>query len=247
MMRPLLAICALLLGGLPPTMVVAGETPAPPRLRFLFIDETPGDYLIRENGGYRPVGVEPYAVSTPYVPREPKPFALYKSLPADDGTSARTPVRIATVTPPRDLASALVIVTPRPRSSPTEPYDYRVEVVDSSPASFPAGSLRIINRSPAPMAGDFGGARVLVAPGTEQVITPATDARHRLFFKVAAQEGETWTLLSRNITVIRPGDRMTGLLVHSPGGMRHLLSAEELAIFGEPRPRNHWLLYTDSP
>lgn len=247
MTRFLLTICFLWLATAPCIRLEADGDELPPRLRFLFIDETAGAYWIGMDAGLRRVGGEPYAISPPYVPKDRGRFAIYKTLPAPDGKSAPAPVKIATVAIAADIVSALVVVTPRPRSSPEAALDYRVEIIDDSPEAFPAGSLRVINRSPANMAGEFGGELIRVSAGAEGVVRPKTDGRHRLSVKVAAEESSGWRLLVKNITAVRPDRRMTGLLVYSPGGMRHLLTAEELSMSGEPGPCYYWLVYSDTP
>src|SRR5690606_3479634 len=145
--------------------------------------------------------------------------------------------------------SALVIVTPRPPASADVAPIYQVELIDSNPADFPAGSIRIINRSPVAMAAQFSDSRVLTPPGQIRVVQPATDSRRRVLFKIAIQveQPDGWQLSQDSITVIRPAERMIGVLVHSPGGMRHTYTAAELAELGPPKPGNFWLTFSDSP
>jgi len=54
-------------------------------------------------------------------------------------------------------------------------------------------------------------------------------------------------LIQDNVTVIRPSERIMGVLVYSPGGMRHTFSAAEIAEMGPPKPGCFWLTFSDKP
>ncbi|MDF3056181.1 MAG: hypothetical protein K0R17_396 [Rariglobus sp.] len=239
--------CAFAAGALAQTPTP--DAPKPARLRFLFLDETPGYYSLKLANGSRQISSNPYEISAPYTPADFKSFDVYKTLP-DPKTGSIRPVKIATVTPPANTPSALVIITPRPAASPDASPVYNVELVDSNPALFPAGSIRIINRSPVSMAAQFSDSRVVTAPGEVSLVQPVTDARRRILFKIAIQvqqEAGGWQLIQDDITVIRPKERMVGILVYSAGGMRHMLTAEEIAEMGAPKPGCFWLTFSDSP
>lgn len=246
----LLRIVALALALLP--AVLAAQQPEPPkpaRLRFLFIDETPGSYSLKLATGHRQVSANPYEISSPYTPAGFNPLEIHKALPAPD-TGELRPVKIATVIPPADTPSALVIVTPRPAATPDAPPVYQVEIVDCDPTDFPAASIRVINRSPVAMAGQFNDTRVITPPGEIRLIQPATDSRRRVLFKIAIQirqDDDSWQLIQDSITVIRREERMIGVLVYSPSGMRHTYTAAEIAEMGPPKPGCFWLTFSDSP
>jgi hypothetical protein len=224
------------------------DAPKPPKLRFIFIDETPGYYSIKPSTIYRQISANPYEISAPFTPADFKSFDVYKTL-ADPVSGQPKPVKIASVTPPADTAAALVIITPRPAADPQTPAVYKVEIIDSDPKTFPAGSLRIINRSPVPMAAQFGTQNVITPSGEISLIQPVTDARHRTLFKIAIQiqNASGWKLIEDSITVIRPAERMVGILVYSPNGMRHMMSADEIAEMGPPKPGCFWLTFSDAP
>jgi hypothetical protein len=226
----------------------ATEEPRPPKLRFLFLDETDGYYSLKLGNVYRQLSANPYEVSSPFNPTDFKPLDIYKNLP-DSSTGLIKPIKIASVTPPSKTTSTLVIITPRPSATPTEPPVYSVEFIDSDPSNFPARSIRIINRSPVALAAQFSDTRILAMPGEVSLVQPTTDSRNRAFFKIAiqVQEKSGWQLIEDSITVIRPTERMVGLLVYSPGGMRHMLTAAEIAEFGSPKPGCFWLTYSEAP
>jgi hypothetical protein len=225
------------------------DAPKPPKLRFLFIDETAGAYSVKLGSTYKQVSATPYEVSSPFTPADFAPLDVCKAL-HDPVTGQTRLVKIATVTPPASTPSALVIITPRPAASPDIAPVYKVEILDGNPSLFPAGSIRIINRSPVAMAAQFSDSRVLTAPGETSLVQPVTDSRHRILFKIAIQiqqESGGWQLIQDSITVIRPKERMVGLLVYSPGGMRHMLTADEITEMGPPKPGCFWLTYSEAP
>lgn len=224
------------------------EEPKPATLRFLFLDETAGHYTLKLGADYRQISANPYEISAPFSPSDLKPLDIYKTNPIPDPLTGQTArIKIASLTPPADTTTALVIVTPRPPSEPGVTPVYRVELIDSNPAAFPPGSIRIINRGQTVMAAQFGNDRVTVSPGDTRVVQPATDTRNRVFSRIAAQTSSGWKFLSDNITIIRPRERLIGLFVYSPGGLRHTLTASEIKEFGPPPPGHFWLTCSDSP
>jgi hypothetical protein len=229
-----------------------GEAPKPPKLRFLFIDETAGYYTLKLGADYRQISGNPYEISAPFIPPDLKPLDIYKTLTETDpatGQPVLKRVKIASFVPPAQTTTALVIITPRPPASPDAAPVYQVELIDSDPKAFPLGSIRIINRSPVPMAAQFSESRVVTAPGEISLVTPVTDARRRVLCKIAiqVQQPTGWILIQDSVTVIRPTERMVGVLVYSPGGMRHTFTAAEIAEMGEPKPGCFWLSFSDRP
>lgn len=226
------------------------EAPQPPRLRFLFIDESPGHYDLKlGRNGYQQISAGPYEISAPYTPADTKPLEIFKTLP-DPITGETRPVKIATVQPPANTPSVLVLITPRPAASANVPPVYQVELINCDPAAFPAGSVRVINRGKVALGTQFGSAQAVTESGATNILRPATDSRHRVFFKIAVQnphESSGWELLQHSLTVIPPSHRLYGILVFSPSGMKHMLTASELAELGPPPPGHFWLTFSDSP
>ncbi len=235
--------CALAAG------TFAQNAPVPPKLRFLFIDETPGHYSLKLATASRQISANPYEISAPYTPTDFRPLDVYKTLPHPE-TGVPTPTKIATFTPPENTTSALILITPRPAAVPDTTPVYQVEIIDSNPADFPAGSIRIINRSPLTMAAQFSDSRILTRPGETSLVQPVTDSRRRILFKIAIQvqqDAGGWRLIQDSITVIRPTERMVGILVYSPSGMRHMLTPAEIDEMGPPQPGCFWLAFSDTP
>ncbi len=231
----------------------AAQTPPPPppaKLRFLFIDENPGGYALKVGEHYRTVSSTPYAISPVVTPPAPGPLELYRvsPLPSPE-TGQPVRVKILALSPPASLRAALVIVTPRrPDPGSPAPVSWEVEYIDDAPSAYPAGSLRVINRAPGPLAAQFGAHQIQLEAGRTTVVRPQPDRRNRVFTKIAALSGSGWQLINDSITVLRPDHRVTGLFFHSASGMRHFYTAEELReMGGAPPPTHVWLTYSDAP
>lgn len=245
-----LVCCAGTLCGLVPASAQSGP-PAPPppaKIRFLFLDETAGYYALRiGKESYRQVSANPYEISAPYTPANLEPHELYKvSTTVDPVTRIPRRIKIGTFTPPSNTPSVLIVVTPRPPAAPDAPLDFKIEVIDCNPADFPGGSIRIVNRGHGGVAAQFGATRVVAQPGETKIVRPVVDARNRVFSKIAAEESTGWKLLSDSLTVVRPNERVFGIFVYSPSGMRHTRTPQELAEFGPPPPGHFWLTFSDT-
>jgi hypothetical protein len=228
----------------------ASDAPKPATLRFLFLDEKPGSYSLKSGTSHRQISPAPYAISSPIVVPPKGRFDIYQ-LPAlpDPVTGKKEPVKIASLTPPATLTSALVVVTPRP-PTPASPVPPPPDVAyfDTSTEAFPTGGIRVINLGRAPLGTKFDKIDpFLLQPGETRIVTPVPDAKNRIVVKIAVSEGVAWRLLSNKIAVLKPGQRMTGVFVYSASGLLHTYTSEELAEFGKPNPGHFWLTYTDTP
>ena len=246
--------CAAALGVVPAAFAQKPENKPPPRpatLRFLFLDETAGAYSLKIDATYRRISTEPYAISQPFVPPDMKRLEIYKtSAQLDPVTGLPAQVRVATVTPPADTTSALVILTPRPATSGAAESSatYAVEFIYNSPSAFPAGSLRILNRGRVAMAARIGSERVVAEPGSVRIHAPVVaDARGRLRVLVAVQGSDQWRLIDDRVAILKPDTRLTGLLVYSPSGLKFRMSPDLLVERGDPPPSHVWLTYSDTP
>ncbi len=224
----------------------AQTAPQPPRIRFLFLDESAGAYTTPTATGNRRISDGPYEISPPFTPGDLRPIHLYKTLPSGESGDL-APVKVASITPPANSSSILAIISPRPAASADAPPVYSVELIDCDPAKFPAGSIRVINRANAAMAGQFGDQLIAVQPGEDKVVRPIPDNRHRVASRVATQITSGWKIITSRTTYLLPGKRVFGIFVHSPSGMRHTFTAGELAELGDPPPGNFWLTFSDSP
>ncbi len=249
--RTLGAVIAITLALLAaPAKALAQNPPKPPaQLRFLFIDESPGAYSLKVGRDLHVISSSPYAISSPFSPPDRGPFDIYKKpLRPDPVTGLLDPVKIGSISPPTGASAALAIITPRPPApGSTLPSGLDIEFINNDPSAFPEGSLRIIHRGHATMAAQLGTETITVERGATRLHRPTTDARHRVIARVAAQSPEGWQFISDTILVIRPRQRVTALFFHSPSGMRHFYTAEELNDMSGPPPPTHvWLTYTDS-
>lgn len=223
--------------------------PNPAKLRFLFLDETPGAYSLKLGTTFRQVSSTPYAISQPFQPPTAAPLEVYKtSTVPDPATGVKPRIKVAVVTPPANTSAALVVIAPQPGSDTAgAPPTYSVRFFDNDPNSFPPKSLRILNLGHNQMAAQFGTERALVDPGTFKILRPATDKYNRVVGKVAVSTPPDWKLLYNKMLIIGPEERLTGVFVYSPSGLRHTYTALELAEMGPPPPGHFWLSYTDTP
>lgn len=234
----------------PGLLAAQPDAPKPATLRFLFLDENPGAYSLKIGATFRQISTAPYAISAPVTIQPRGRLDVYQrsSIP-DPVTGQKEQLKLLSLTPPADITSALVVVTPKPPepgSTTAPPPD--IAYFDTNPAQFPAGRIRAINLGRAPLGTQIAkDDPFLLQPGETRIVSPTPDANNRVVVKIAVSEGENWKLLSNKIAVLKPGQRMTGVFVYSPSGLLHTYTAEELAEFGRPKPGHFWLTYTDTP
>src|SRR5690606_41537908 len=113
--------------------------------------------------------------------------------------------------------------------------------------NIPVGAIRVINETNGGMAAQHGTEQVSVQPGEDKVVQPAPDKRHRVANRVATQITSGWKIITSQTTLLLPGQRVFGIFIHSPSGMRHTYTAVELAELGAPPPGDFWLTYSDRP
>jgi hypothetical protein len=229
----------------------AADAPALAKLRFLFLDETPGAYVVRLGTQYRQISSATYDISASFTPPGPQDLEIYKTPHATDPRTGQ-PVRIkvATITPPTGaggVGDTLVVIAPVPHADPVTPRPpHSVTFFPGDSARFPLRSVRVINLGRGSMAAQVGREQLLLQPGESRIVQPETDARYRVFAKIAEQTPGGWRLLHDSITLIRPYERVTGVLIFSPTGMRHTRTPDDLLEFGPPQPGHFWLTYSES-
>lgn len=226
------------------------DAPKPASFRFLFLDETPGAYSLKTGTAYRQVSSAPYAISPPLTVPPNTRLEIYQTAPqADPVTGKKEQLKIATLTPPADITSALVVVTPRPPAPGTTGTPAPdISYFNTDIRAFPQGGIRVINLGHAPLGTQFDNTPAFqLQPGETRIVTPTPDSKNRVVVKIAVSEGDNWRLLSNKIAMLKPGQRMTGVFVYSQSGLLHTYTREELAEFGKPAPGHFWLTYTDTP
>lgn len=221
----------------------------PAKLRFLFLDESPGAYSIKLGTTYRQISSTPYAISQPFQPSNLIPLEVYKtSATPDPVTGVKPRIKVASIIPPINTPTALVVLSPQSentdsKSSPT----YQIQFFDNDPKSFPARSLRVLNLGHSQMAVQFGAEQAVIEPGASKILQPKTDKYNRAAGKIAVATPTEWKLLYNKILIFPPEARLTGVFVYSPSGLRHTYTALELAERGPPPPGHFWLTYSDTP
>lgn len=252
-LQTLLAVVCCLAGSTALIAQISAPAPHPATLRFLFLEDRPAAYYVQSGKSeYRKISSSPYAISIPYVPPSLEPVRIYrhqKQPPAGPaGTTPSPYVEVATVTPSSTSSSTLIVFIPQPPVAPSTTPGLRAVEYDADPSGFPAGSIRVINLGRAEMAVQLGSATpAQVSPGSTTVMRPSPDSQDRVPARIAFQDTSGWRILSNKILMLRPEQRITGVFVYSPSGMRHTYTREEIAEFGQPKPGHAWLTFTDTP
>lgn len=221
---------------------------APAKLRFVFIDETAGSYSLKIGKEFKKISSSPYSISPIITPPNFGQLEIHKTLPTiDPVTGEKIRIKLTSFAPPTTTTAALAIVTPRFPSDPTLAPTASIEFIDNDPSAYPAGSIRILNRSQQPMAAQFGTATFRVEPSTTQIVRPVTNERGLVRSRIASPTANGWKVIDDNVAVVTPDTRVTGLFLFSPSGMRFRFNEAFIAERGEPPPSHVWLTYTDKP
>lgn len=218
-------------------------------LCFLFLDESPGSFYLKTASGYELLSKSPYAVASPKTFRANEPIEIYKELPAsaelpsdiESETSARR-IKIADFPAPDHFTAGLAVLAQSPKAG--ENSRFRVRFYEAPEKNPNHGVIQLINLGYTSIAVALGDERVIIQPGENREVTASTDARNRLKVQVADKLDGAWKLIERRVVFLSPGERMTGVIVYSPSGMKHLYSKEELLLLnGTPPPAHAWLRF----
>lgn len=221
------------------------DEPVKVTLRFLFLDESAGSYSIRIDGRYDELGPTPYVISAPEKLAPAARMELFKEKP-DPKTGVLVKTRVLNRQVPSGLISALVVVTPTSTTSEDGTWSYGARFYDTDPAKTPPRSIRIFNLSPVAMVARFGADQVGVGPGESTVTVPPLDPRGRARTFVGVRAAGEGKLIYNSFISLREGQRMTGIVVYSPSGMRHTYTEDELKYLGAPKPGCFWLMYSET-
>lgn len=112
----------------------------------------------------------------------------------------------------RQVMLAFVPNAPR-ADTPTDPF--RVIIIDDDPRAYPAGSMRLINFSPHPLAYQLGEERGTITPGGQKIHVPKLDRKHRTYLRMATQSTGEWQIFHQGVASVLPERRSTYLVVFS--------------------------------
>jgi len=218
-------------------------TPETITLRFLVLEEAGGRYLLQTETGRHHLSSYPYAISPPVRVVRGERATVFKTLPPDpnEGEEAQPrQIPVAVIRPPASANDALVVLRPAAPGA-----SYHVRYHNSAAEVFPAATLRVINLANETIGIELAGRIKQIEPGETAVMEGRPDHRNRVIARIARRGPEEWHILYNSVLVMRPGERMTGVVVFSPSGMRHTYTEDELIEFGNPPPRHEWLTYTE--
>ncbi len=222
--------------------VVAKAQVSPVQVRVLFLDESKTAYFIKEGDGYQSVSPYPYSISPAFEvsPRSPREVFKEVKFVDDSGEERSRYVEIAQIEVEGDASSVLAVVAFKGSDQ------YQVRYYSENEDEFPSGTVRVINLGQKPIAASVGGGVFPLVPGEAKLMEPKLDHKRRFFTRVAEKDSEQWNILYDDVTILRANERMTGLVVYSPSGMRHTYTESEILEYGPPPPGHYWLSYSDS-
>lgn len=228
------------------------EAPPPVQVRLLFLDESRGEgYSVKLEEGFQKISSYPYAISVPVLRPPGSELEVYKNLPLpppdpqqnQQNQNTEPPrIKITTLQIPDNTDAILAVTRPGSRNRET-----RVAIYNSDLDHYPPNAIRVINLGLTPMGVSINDTVKKVDPGNLVVFKPAPDPKNRVIVRVAQQGQDEWKVIYDSVLILSPGDRITGVVVFSPSGMRHTYTPLEIQEFGEPKPRHQWLSYTDKP
>jgi len=236
------------------------SAPTTSKIRFIFLDETPGEYLVSIDEKAPVALVEgPFTISSSLKITPNATLKIYRKKPGQvDKQGKPRPTPIATLHPNEALESALVVMSPV-ESADQQPatglantesdsgtlVHYTINWFEDSDEKRPARSLRIINLDKSAVAAQIGGIQATVEPGKSLIIQPNWDERNRARTRVAIQASTGWKIIYDSLTSALPQDRVTALVLYSASGMKFTYDEQELKS-NPPPPGHFWLTYTDS-
>ncbi|GHC01511.1 hypothetical protein GCM10007047_17510 [Cerasicoccus arenae] len=213
-------------------------------MRFVFIDESGGALFLKDGNQYKQISNVPYSISSPVQVSPGERLEIYKNVSSVDPEQKLTRVKVATLTAPSptedDSTSVLSVIRLTGGESGFQNVYY-----DDDTREFPERSFRVLNLGQRSMAIALDDIRATVDPGEAKILQPEPDRKNRVSVQVAESGSTGWQMLYQSVAMLRPSERVTGVLVFSPSGMRHTYTEDEIKVFGEPPPGHVWLTYTE--
>ena len=223
----------------------AQEPPRSVSLRFLFLDESSGDYFVKVGPAFNNLGTKPYVVSPSFDFPPGSRIELYKQL-ADPSTGELVRTRVINLSASASPSHALAVITPTTDVAEDGTRSYRSHLYDIAPDKTPPRSIRILNLSPSPMAARFGTDQIEISPGADRLVTPSVDKRNRIRVYVASHGVGEWHMIFNSFLSLQENNRVTCIVVYSPSGLLHTYTQDELETLGSPKPGFFWLYFTES-
>lgn len=209
------------------------------KLRFLFLDESRSAYYLDAGNGPQRISASPYAISPPLEVTLGQPLAILMA----ENSRRNAPTRqILTLRPPADIPSALVVI--RPGAGGSE--QYTASYINNDVGERPSQSIQIFNLGQSPTAVVISDQKALIPPAESTILNLTPDEKHRVIAKVGEKTADGWRMLYDGVISLKPGERMTAVIVYSPTGLRYSYTEQEIIENGEPRPGHFWLTFKES-
>lgn len=244
--RPLLALCGLLLGLLAPTASRAqnatpAAAPATLNLRFMSWEQPVKDLFLRDaKGDFIPVTIPAYNWGPTFeISIKGDTLALYREVEQDGVKTHQVATEARLEAGCREFQVALV------RQNGEQPY--RMIPLPRDLHVFGAGTVRVFNFSPHPIAVRLGETEIQLAPLQWRFANVSPDNKYRVVMLSAIQLAGEWVSGGNRVISLRPDHRGDLMIIHSgtradlaPGASTDTADATQVLIeteFISPRLR----------
>ncbi len=192
-------------------------------VRVLSYEQPIERVYVRQGRAYLPVEVKPYAPGQVLRLFPENGELVFYRLPSETSVSEE-PSRLGSAKVLEGARSLILAFVPAPVMDEGDPW--RVLVFDDDERSFPAGSVRVINLSPFPLALRLGDYTKLLAPSHVDVVFPKTDEKNRVFSQLATRTADGgWFIFQQGPLAVHPRRRETLLIAWSSS----VLAARDMA------------------
>jgi len=220
-------------------VLAAGNPLGAVELRFLAVEGEEAALKFMNKGGAVAINADENTLSPVYPFDGAAPLVLFKETVREGKTVRET---AATLEVPSGLTHALVVLTATDKTLAT----YSGVVIDDSPATRPAGTILLLNRSRLPLSFKLDAEEFTLAPqGVRQMPFPRDI--NRIVVQADAKVADKWERIFGNPLPVRAGVRVLLLLRDGrpqPGAKTNLVDMLSFydrppAVSGAPQSPTH--------
>ncbi len=219
---------------------LATLSPAAVEVRFFALEDLPSSLFLKDGARLIPVDLPVLALSARHSLESAPVVELYDGKP-----TAERPGPAARIALPAGATQLLIVLGRTPSAAAEDALLFSGTAFAEDEASYPDGSLRVLNLTGASLAVDVAGEQGVLAPGQIRLMQPQPDAKRRVRVRAAYQRDGSWNLLNKGLFALMPSTRATCIAVYSATGMAHAVPVEQREA-SLSRPGLHWLTFTDS-
>ena len=216
----LLALCVLTLAALAPARAI--------ELRFVNWDGDESSLKFTNKGKTITLRASESSLSPVYTFDGAGPLVLFKDIVVDGKTVRQT---AATLEVPAGLTHAIVVIAATDAAMTT----YAGKWIDDSPASRPAGTVRLVNFSNHAVSFKIDTSEFTIAPASAHQVPIKANVR-RILMQAATQVDGQWKVVANNPLPVRSGLRMLLLLRDGRPQEGSELNVVDLLSFNDQPP-----------